>query len=301
MSIDRYVPAGLARNDLAAVIGLLSDTHMPMRRRTLPENLGDILRGVDFLLHAGDVGELWVLDQLSTIAPVIAVHGNDDSDDAQRELPFQQIIGVAGQRILLWHSHYADWREEMASRVHNDLRRSLQRSINQARQVGAKIAVIGHWHIPLTYRAGDLLLINPGALASGNEFTRMLINTLALLFITRTGEAHVVHIDLAAPEQPYVPEFDWDAGFTNVGNLFARSILAPELAPAVHFMRTNFSRDEIMAIRPIIAAKAMPIWERASGELTLADVEEAITNTSALSPDLHARTLAALRMWQNHK
>ena len=73
MSYERYLPAALKRDDLAAVVGLISDTHMPLRRRTLPPVLFDVLRSVDFLLHAGDVGELWVLDQLSAIAPVFAV------------------------------------------------------------------------------------------------------------------------------------------------------------------------------------------------------------------------------------
>lgn len=131
MSFERYLPPHLDRSQLAAAIGLVSDTHMPYRRRTLPTNLADVLGGVDLLLHAGDVGELWVLDQLSAIAPVIAVHGNDDSADAQRELPYQQVITVAGERILLWHSHFPDWKEEMASRVHNNLRLAIQRSVDR--------------------------------------------------------------------------------------------------------------------------------------------------------------------------
>src|SRR6476619_1424040 len=155
---------------------------MPERCPALPAALDDALRGVDLLLHAGDVGELWVLDQLSEIAPVIAVHGNDDTDDAKRELPFQQIITVAGQRILLWHSHFPDLTEEMEFRKDDDLYRSIQRSVDQAKRAGAKIVVFGHWHIPLVYRINDVLIVNPGALASGNEFTRMIVNTVALLF-----------------------------------------------------------------------------------------------------------------------
>ena len=89
-------------------IGLISDTHMPERCFTFPDNLPQVFDGVDFILHAGDVGELWVLDKLSEIAPVFAVHGNDDTIDAQRELPLQQLITIAGRRMLLWHNHYPD-------------------------------------------------------------------------------------------------------------------------------------------------------------------------------------------------
>ena len=298
MSFERYIPPQIDRNQLAATIGLVSDTHMPLRRRALPPNLGDILGGVDFLLHAGDVGELWVLDHLSEIAPVIAVHGNDDTDDAQRELPFQQIITVAGQRILLWHSHFPIWEEEMAFRQDDDLPRSIQRSVDQAMRAGAKIVVFGHWHIPLVYRADSLLIINPGALASGNEFTRMLRNTVALLLIEKSGTAHVVHIDLAAPDTPYVPLIDWEAGFMVAGNQFAKSILARELVPAVQFMRANFTREEILAIRPLLAAKAMPIWVQTAGELTIADVQDALLNANDLPPEMRQRVLQLWQKWQ---
>jgi putative phosphoesterase len=60
---------------IVARIGLISDTHMPQRCAALPDAVFDALKGVDLILHAGDVGELWVLDHLSTIAPVVAVHG----------------------------------------------------------------------------------------------------------------------------------------------------------------------------------------------------------------------------------
>jgi putative phosphoesterase len=301
MSYERYLPNNLERRDLAAVVGLISDTHMPLRRRTLPANLGDVLGDVDFLLHAGDVGELWVLDQLSAIAPVFAVHGNDDTEDAQRELPFQQIITIAGQRILLWHSHFPDWDEEMAFRADDDLYRSIQRCVDQANRAGAKIVIFGHWHIPLVYRTDGLLIVNPGALASGNEFTRMLRNTVALLFVEKNGTSHVVHIDLAAPDTSYMPNIDWDAGFLVAGKQFAKSILSPELIPAVQFLRANFSQSDILAIRPLLAAKALPIWEREGGELTIADVEDALMNTSALSPEVHERVRKLWHAWQNSR
>ncbi|HEU5086221.1 MAG TPA: metallophosphoesterase family protein, partial [Roseiflexaceae bacterium] len=194
MNVDRYLPPQVKAENVIARVGLLSDTHMPLRRRVLPATLGDVLGGADLLLHAGDVGELWVLDQLSAIAPVVAVHGNDDTEDAQSQLPYQQLVAIGGQRILLWHSHYPDWNEEMASRVHNDLRRSIQRSVERGEAANANLVVFGHWHIPLVYRAGNLMIINPGALASGNEFTRMLRNTVAILFVEQSGSIHVAHV-----------------------------------------------------------------------------------------------------------
>jgi uncharacterized protein len=304
MSYEQYLPPTLKQDDLAAVVGLVSDTHMPLRRRTLPPILFEVLHGVDFLLHAGDVGELWALDQLSAIAPVFAVHGNDDTEDAQRELPFQQIIAIASQRILLWHSHFLNWEEEMAFRKDDDLYRSLQRSADQARRAGAKVVVFGHWHIPLVYRTNgveEILIINPGALASGNEFTRMLHNTVAILFVEKSGQCHVVHIDLAAPDAPYQPIVDWDAGFRVAANQFEQLIITPDLRDAAHTLRANLTLAEFHAIRPLVAELAHPIWESGEGQLTLAAVEDAIMNSTALSPELHARVHEALQAWRQSR
>jgi hypothetical protein len=304
MSFEHYLPPTVQRSQLTAVIGLISDTHIPLRRRALPANLGDVLGGVDLLLHAGDVGELWVLDQLGQIAPVIAVHGNDDTEESQRELPFRQLVSVGGLRILLWHSHYPDWHEERASRVNDRLRPKFARSIAQATRAEADLVIFGHWHIPLVYRSqGEsqhpVTLVNPGALASGNEFTRQLRNTVALLFVERGGAFHIVHVDLAAPDAPHLPQIDWDGGFRQAATPYEHSIIAPELVSAVHHMRAHFSQQEIHAIRPLLAAKAMPIWERREGELTVADVEDALVNDPTLPPDLHARVVEVWRSWQN--
>jgi hypothetical protein len=129
----------------------------------------------------------------------------------------------------------------------------------------------------------------------------MLRNTVALLLIEKNGAPHVVHIDLDAPAAPYVPQIDWDAGFQVAGNQFAKSILASELIPAVHFMRANFTRDDILALRPLLAAKAIPIWERQGGELTIADVEDALLNDNTLSLEMRERVQKVWHAWQNSR
>ena len=82
-------------------LGLISDTHMMQRLFSLPEKVLDVFEDVDLIMHAGDVGSLSVLDALSKNVSVIAVHGNDDEDTKQQELPQQQVVSVLGQRILL--------------------------------------------------------------------------------------------------------------------------------------------------------------------------------------------------------
>ena len=236
------LPKGLSVERIAACIGLISDTHMPQRCAALPASVFDLLQDVDVILHAGDVGKLWVLDHLSRIAPVIAVHGNDDTQEAQRELPYQQLVSVAGQRILLWHSHYPDTAEEQASRG-GEWKPKLTRQAEQGRRAGAKIVVFGHAHIPLTYQYEDMLLINPGALASGSLFTRQEIQTVALLFISEDGTPLVTHVDLAAPHRGFVPNIDWEAEFDVAMSQFQTAIVEKSLLEDISELRQQTFSD----------------------------------------------------------
>lgn len=193
---------------------------MPARCAVLPPAVFDVLRGVDVVLHAGDVGELWVLDRLSTIAPVIAVHGNDESADAQRELPYQQIVAAGGQRILLTHAHYPNRAEEMESRADDGWHPKLARRASMGQRAGARIVVFGHTHIPMAVEHEGVLLVNPGAIASPNPTTRQRIQTVAVLFIRDDGAPFVTHVDLGYPDQPFAPRIDWQAGFRTAHEQF---------------------------------------------------------------------------------
>lgn len=59
-------------------VAVLSDTHAPRRWVSCPQQVADTVRGVDVILHAGDVCTSDVLDELSMWAPVLAVLGNND-------------------------------------------------------------------------------------------------------------------------------------------------------------------------------------------------------------------------------
>lgn len=209
-------------------IGLLSDTHIPARWNQIPETLPNIFKNVDLLLHAGDVGELWVLDQLSEIAPVVAVHGNDEPQVAIDSLPLTQIVTIAGIRILVWHSHYPDWIDEMESRRIPELKSKLERVARYGRRVGASIVHFGHWHIPLHCEIEGVTLVNAGGIASGNFVTRQLIQTVALLTIEDDGRCHITHYDLA-DGRPHYPADVVEMDFETAMIPYNGSILAPDL------------------------------------------------------------------------
>ncbi len=210
-------------------LGLIADTHMRQRLDALPPAVFDALAGVDLLLHAGDVGELWVLDALSRIAPVIAVHGNDDTMDAQRALPYQQIVAVAGTRILLTHAHYPNRAEEMESRKDDAWGPKLARRAAMGRGAGAAIVVYGHTHIPTAVKQDGVLLVNPGALGPPNLITRQAVRSVAILTIGDDAPPTVRHIGLAAPDVPFAFPINWNAGFRAALERVQEPIVTPEV------------------------------------------------------------------------
>jgi putative phosphoesterase len=293
---DRFLPPDLPAERVAARIGLISDTHMPERCPALPPALFEALRGVDLLLHAGDVGELWVLDRLSAIAPVIAVHGNDDTADAQRELPYQQALAVAGQRIVLTHAHYPDRAQELESRKDDGWEPKLERRLAIGSRAGASIVVFGHTHVPMSLQRGDVLLVNPGAIAAPNYVTRQRVQSVALLFIRDDGARAVVHLDLAAPAQPFVPQIDWRAGFAAAHSQFTESLMAPDLEiiwKELHHVGQSLDEDVRVKLRAGMRRILERCWSSEQALISRADVLGA-ARAARLPDEVWARVEAML-------
>jgi putative phosphoesterase len=121
-------------------IGLIADTHGLIR-----PDVHTALAGVDLILHAGDVGD-GILDELSLIAPVLAVAGNTDPPGDPR-LPPARVYDAAGIAIHLSHGH------ELGSPTPEKL----------FARYAEPILVYGHTHRALVSRDGQRWAINPGA------------------------------------------------------------------------------------------------------------------------------------------
>src|SRR5215831_3141598 len=80
------------------VVGVVSDTHGLMRPQALER-----LRGVQRIVHAGDIGSPEVLAALEAIAPVTAVRGNNDRGAWARALPETAVLGVGRIRLYVLH------------------------------------------------------------------------------------------------------------------------------------------------------------------------------------------------------
>ena len=129
-------------------VGLISDTHGLVRAEAL-----DALRGVELILHAGDVagsvGGADVVEALETVAPVVAVRGNNDRGAWARELPERVTVEVGGRRIHVLHD-VAELDLEHAGAV--------------------DVVVFGHSHRPARRWEGGVLYLNPGS-AGPRRFT----------------------------------------------------------------------------------------------------------------------------------
>lgn len=119
-------------------VGLLSDTHGLLR----PEALA-FLRGCDFIVHAGDIGDPAVLQTLNTLAPVTAVRGNNDRDGWARAIAETEALRV----------------DDVSIHVRHDL---AELDLDPA-AAGFQVVVTGHSHQPRIEERGGVLYVNPGS------------------------------------------------------------------------------------------------------------------------------------------
>lgn len=147
-------------------IGLISDTHIPEVISRLPEKIAETFKGVDLILHAGDVFSPDVLDELEKIAPVLCARGDDDyyrqEDPRIKEVHNLTLEGIS---LGLVHAlpyplvspHPApSWRKEESWK-------NLELAIKYRLGVLPRVVVFGHMHQPLVKEHNSLYIINPGS------------------------------------------------------------------------------------------------------------------------------------------
>jgi len=154
------------------VLGLISDTHGLLR----PEALS-ALQGSHAIIHAGDVGDPFILDRLRAIAPLHAVRGNVDTEPWSKGLPRTAVVSLAPASIYVLH-HLE----------HLDL---------DPKAAGIQIVVSGHTHRPEAHWRDGVLYINPGS-AGPRRFS--LPVSLARLELAKTPwQPEFIPFDLEQP------------------------------------------------------------------------------------------------------
>ena len=122
-------------------IGVISDTH-----NFFDPCIPSLFKGVEHILHAGDIGLPKILLQLEQIAPVTAVAGN--TDEPGFRYSETQGVTLAGHKFLIHHI-------VVPGNLSEDLRSQIERE-------HVEVVVFGHTHKPFCQRLGSVLFFNPG-------------------------------------------------------------------------------------------------------------------------------------------
>src|SRR5881296_623454 len=170
----------MSRQTKAIRIGVIADTHGLFDRAILRH-----FKGVDHILHAGDIGDRSVLAQLERLAPVTAVSGNVDGYE-ESGYPPETVLELGGRRIALRHILYEGGKLTKEGRAFLDRER-------------LDVCIFGHTHQPKAEWYGATLLFNPGS-AGPKRFK--LPRGLGILTIKK-GTIISTHISLGdSPEKP---------------------------------------------------------------------------------------------------
>ena len=170
-------------------LAIVADTHSLPH----PKTIGHLAaQRPDAILHAGDIGDLEVLDALAGVAPVLAVRGNIDT--RAQALPDILVLDLVGDerstRLLLLHVGV------VGPRLRADVARL-------ARSEGASVVVCGHSHVPFIGRDRELTIFNPGSVGPRRFLLPIVFGTMDL---TPT-EVRLGHIDCETGE-PWMPPLD---------------------------------------------------------------------------------------------
>ena len=151
-------------------VGLISDTHGLLR----PEAVA-FLRGSDFIVHAGDIGDAKVLGELRALAPVTAVRGNNDQGAWADAIAESEVLQVGEVFIHVLH----------------DL---AQLDLDPA-AAGLQVVVSGHSHHPLIEERDGVLYVNPGS--AGPRRFKLPIAVAELQVAGRSVKAKLVELKVS--------------------------------------------------------------------------------------------------------
>jgi putative phosphoesterase len=160
------------RGDGSARYAVVADTHSAPHAAT-PARLREL--APDAILHAGDIGDLAVLDGLRAIAPVFAIRGNIDA----RGLPDVLVLDAGPLRALLVHIGVA------GPRLRGDAARL-------ARAARASLVICGHSHVPFIGVDRGLTIFNPGSIGPRRFALPIVLGTITL---AATGKVSLAHVD----------------------------------------------------------------------------------------------------------
>lgn len=159
------------RDDGTLTIACVADTHA-QPHAAIAERLAAI--APDAILHAGDIGDPAVIDELAGAAPVFAVRGNIDTRSTFPDVMILDVVdpsgpGAGGARLRIFLTHIA----VAGPRLRADVARA-------ARSDGASLVVCGHSHVPFIGKDRDLTVFNPGSIGPRRFHLPIVLGTIAI-------------------------------------------------------------------------------------------------------------------------
>lgn len=124
---------------------------MPRHARVLPAALREGLRGVDVIVHCGDMVDAMAIPLFEAIAPLQAVAGNNDPAQLHHRFGKRKILEFGDVRIGVVHGHDGIGRSTLA------------RAQNAFKHESVDAILFGHSHVPYCERHEGVLLFNPGS------------------------------------------------------------------------------------------------------------------------------------------
>jgi putative phosphoesterase len=152
------------------ILAIIGDTHVPDRVGELHPRLKGMLTEIqpDQILHTGDISQRSVLDELSVIAPVLAVRGNRDWH-WQAALPMGISLEFYRVKLMLIHGH-GGWGHYIVDKTDNTLRgyrlERYRRNLTR-KYPDTDVYIFGHSHFPENTIADGKLFFNPGSACLG--------------------------------------------------------------------------------------------------------------------------------------
>jgi putative phosphoesterase len=186
---------------VATKIGVISDTHSAGSGRDLPETILDALRGVDMILHCGDLECLGVLDYLEEVSPLLAVRGYEDPlEDGDRLAMTTRVVKVEGVSIgmvhdIQWPGPKIPTTPDGAGLVLPDGngRDILARKFKEP----VDVVLFGDTHEELVMDWDGVLIMNPGSPTyPGRKHKRGALGTIGILQIDgEEATARIVNLE----------------------------------------------------------------------------------------------------------
>lgn len=165
------------------LVGVLSDTHGYLHPKVFTS-----FKGVNHILHAGDIGSEEVLIELRAVAPVTAVLGNGDYFSGYQKYSHIKLVEFDRVKILLTHQYpaYGKTQEELQERI---------------RLFSPQIIISGHTHSPSNKQIDHTFYFNPGSAGNTLYHADKSVGLISIFSYSNSNAPSFIHPEIIRLEE----------------------------------------------------------------------------------------------------